>query len=307
MEHATQRFLTFLEIEKGVSAHTLRAYRADITQFRDFLMRTGQCLDSSGLVEITRVDRYAVRSFLSYLYSHRRARATVARKMAALKSFFRFLAVRDMIPSDPVKIMALPRREKKLPTFLTENEAEKLLDQTVEPTSLRQIRNLAMAELLYGTGIRVSELVNLDMGDVDSGARELRVLGKGNKERIVPVTDVAMEILDLYLSARWLYYKNRNRAGESGAVFINLRGSRLTDRSVRRILRRMGVDQGLFKHVHPHQIRHSFATHLLNAGADLRAIQELLGHASLATTQKYTHVSLERLLRIYHDKHPKAK
>ncbi len=307
MELAIQRFLTFLEVEKGASPHTVRAYKSDILAIEAFLKRTCQCIDEHGLVSENLIDRYAVRSFLSYLHTHKLARSTIERKMASLKTFFQFLASRKMINANPVKYMALPRKEKRLPTFLTETEADLLLDQVLDKNSLRDLRNLALAEMLYGTGIRVSELVSLDLEDIDSEAREIRVLGKGDKERIVPVTEAALEILDLYLAARSVYYKRTFCPGGSGPVFINLRGSRLSDRSVRRILRQMGVDQGLFKHVHPHQIRHSFATHLLNSGADLRAIQELLGHASLATTQKYTHVSLERLLRIYYDKHPKAK
>ncbi|MCD4655391.1 tyrosine-type recombinase/integrase, partial [bacterium] len=172
---------------------------------------------------------------------------------------------------------------------------------------LKALRNFAIAELLYATGIRVSELTDLNIVDLDFNQMELRVMGKGRKERILPVTIPAMDRMKSYLQQKRQTFTNGVQPEDSNPLFINLRGTRLTTRSVHRIMREMGLDAGLNKRVHPHELRHSFATHLLDSGADLRAIQELLGHKNLTTTQKYTHISLERLLKIYNDKHPRAK
>lgn len=308
METAIQKFLTYLEVERGASYNTIRAYRKDIDTFHRFLQRTGQGTNKGKMVVPKKIDQYAVRSFLGYLHSRKQAKSSVERSQACLRSYFRFLKSRNIITHNPVKHLPMPRKKSKLPTFLTVDEADKLLTQKPPKSVLKDLRNMSIAETLYGTGIRVSELVNLDLIDIDSSAGNIQVLGKGDKERIVPITKPALTAIDLYLQARAQSFKISLRMGVgSEPVFINLRGSRLTDRSVRRILKQLGIDQGLFKRVHPHQLRHSFATHLLDSGADLRSIQELLGHSSLSTTQKYTHISLERLLKIYHEKHPKAK
>ncbi|MBN1295989.1 tyrosine-type recombinase/integrase, partial [bacterium] len=200
-----------------------------------------------------------------------------------------------------------PRRHLTLPTYLTIAEANLLLTLPDGSLGIKLLRNFAIAELLYATGIRVSELASMDLNDIDSTGMEIRVLGKGRKERIVPITEPAVDRLNRYLNERRVVRSDNARIGGAGPVFISLRGTRLTTRSIHRILKQLGYDAGLTKRVHPHELRHSFATHLLDSGADLRAIQELLGHAHLTTTQKYTHVSLERLLKIYNDKHPRAK
>ncbi|MBN1357059.1 tyrosine recombinase XerC [bacterium] len=307
METAIQRFMTYLEVERGASPHTLRSYRQDIETFNRFLHKTSQGQDSKGRVKPSEIDRYAVRSFLGYLHTQNYSRASMERKLAAIRAFFRFLKTRKLIRQNPVKYIPLPRKDRKLPTFLTVNEADTLLNAYPSPNLLRDLRDLAIAETLYGTGIRVSELVNMDVGDLDPGSEEIRVLGKGGKERILPATQTAITAIETYLQARRNLKSGKSQPGDSNPLFTNLRGTRISDRSVRRILHRMGLDRGLLKRVHPHQLRHSYATHLLDSGADLRAIQELLGHTSLSTTQKYTHISLERLLKIYNEKHPKAK
>ncbi|MBN1550164.1 tyrosine recombinase XerC, partial [bacterium] len=305
IERAIQRFLTYLDLEQNASDNTLRAYNRDIEEFSFFMRRTGQGLDSAGDVSIETIDRTAVRAFLGYLHFQKKARSTIERKLAALRSFFHYLKQTGLLSENPVKHILMPRKQRKLPVFLTIDETERLLESPQPINELKLVRNLAIAEMLYGTGVRVSELVGLNLSDVDFEMEEIRVLGKGGKERLIPVTKPALGILRKYLE---ILRSSVRVASEQGAhpLFVNLKGGRLTDRSVRRILKSLGIDQGLKKNIHPHQLRHSYATHLLDSGADLRAIQELLGHAGLATTQKYTHVSLERLLKIYYDKHPKA-
>ena len=299
MDKGLNQFLTYLKIERNVSPHTLRAYESDIEEFMAFLERTGQ--------DPSEPTRNAVGSFVSFLHTHRKARTTIERKISSLRSFFRFLKTRNMISHNPAAGIPLPRKQRKLPGFLTVGEAKKLLEESVKEENLKTLRNLAMAELMYGTGIRVGELTNLAMKDIDLSEMEVRVSGKGNKERIVPMTRHAAERIEKYLRQRRIDLKDNTMIGGLDPLFINLRGTRLTARSVHRIMRSMGRDANLGKRVHPHELRHSFATHLLDSGADLRAIQELLGHANLTTTQKYTHISLEKLLRIYNDKHPRAK
>ncbi len=307
MQLEIQKFLTYLEVERDASPHTLRAYRIDLDEFEAFLNRTGLAQNEPGTVQAGKIDRLAIRAYIGYLHAHRKSRATVERHLSTLKSFFRFLVLRHLIDSNPATRIPLPRKEKRLPEFLTTTEAEALLDSSRDNLDFKSIRDMAIAELLYGTGLRVSEAAGLNLDDIDPFSDEIHVIGKGNKERIVPMTPVVREALDVYLRERGVKTGTFLRFGAAGPVFINHRGTRLTDRSMRRSLKKLAITHKLLKHVHPHQLRHSFATHLLDAGADLRAIQELLGHSSLATTQKYTHVSLERLLKVYHAKHPKAR
>lgn len=307
MELAIQKFLTFLEVERDASLHTLRAYQADLRIFQTFLHQTGQSADESGDVKVERIDRFAIRAFAGYLHSHRKSRATVERRLSTLKSFFRFLKNHNIIEANPALRIPLPKKSKRLPGFLTREEAEQLLDSGKHEIDFKDIRDLAIAELLYGSGIRISEAASLNLNDIDPLSNEIRVIGKGNKERIVPMTPVIREALDAYFQSCGQFTGKYPRFGSPGPLFINQRGTRLTDRSMRRSLKNLAITHKLLKHVHPHQLRHSFATHLLDGGADLRSIQELLGHSSLATTQKYTHVSLERLLKVYNEKHPKAR
>jgi len=307
MKKEIQRFLTHLEIERDASENTLRAYEQDIRELSDFLSRTGQFVLEDKDVDATSIDRHAIQSFLSYLHSHRKSRTTIERKIAAIRSFFKFLKSRKVIIVNPTRSIPLPKKQRKLPTYLTKNEAEQLLNLPETAIGLKTLRNFAIAELFYATGIRVSELTALNLDDLDPDQMELQVLGKGRKERIVPVTAPALKRIKSYLEQRRQILKDGARLGTAGPLFINLRGKRITARSVHRIMKEMGLNAGLNKRVHPHELRHSFATHLLDSGADLRAIQELLGHKNLTTTQKYTHISLERLKKIYNDKHPRAK
>jgi integrase/recombinase XerC len=302
MENELNQFLMYLEMERNVSPHTLRAYESDLREFLAFLTRTGQ--QATGTPEHA---RNGVRSFLGYLHAHRKSRTTIERKISSIRSFFRFLKSRKYITHNPATGIPLPRKQRKLPGFLTVKEVKQLLDDMAADGDLKTLRNLAMAELMYGTGMRVGELVTLDLKDVDISEMEVRLTGKGGKERIVPMTRPAVDRIEAYLLQRRIELNDAAHTGGDGPLFVNVRGTRITTRSVHRIMKGMGCDAGLSKRVHPHELRHSFATHLLDSGADLRAIQELLGHANLTTTQKYTHISLEKLLRIYNDKHPRAK
>ena len=304
MDKEIRRFRLYLEVERGASPHTLRAYEGDLLELRNFLLKTGLALDSSNQVDVTQIDRFAIRTFLGNLRCRKLSRATIERKLSTLRKFFQYLKQQQIVRTNPAKLLPLPRKERKLPTFLTVNEANKLLKLATHNSDFKALRNFAIAETLYGGGLRVSELVALNVFDLEHGQQELRVLGKGGRERIIPITRTALTLINRYLAVRKNEFNHTIQ--NSDPLFINVRGFRITDRSVRRILKQMGIDQHLIKHVFPHQLRHSFATHLLDSGADLRSIQELLGHASLVTTQKYTHVSLERLMKIYHGKHPKA-
>jgi integrase/recombinase XerC len=294
MKRALQAFLRHLSAERNLSAHTLRAYRQDIEQFvahaRDELGRDGRPADA---------DHLMIRSFLARLHQAGLARASAARKLAALRTFFRYLCREGVLKKNPARLLQSPRTERRIPEHLEEAEIDRFLAPPEERDA--DLRSMAILELLYATGIRCSELVGLDVDDVDMGARMVRVLGKGEKERIVPFGSVAQRALRAYLEAR------RSALPRAPALFTNHRGGRLTDRSVRAMVRRRLAAVAIAKHVSPHTFRHSFATHLLERGADLRSIQELLGHASLSTTQRYTHVNTRKLLEVYRNAHPRAK
>lgn len=281
-------FLEYLADERGASPHTLRNYGADLDEFTKFLRR-----ERSSLVT---ADARLVRAYLAWLHQRRLAKATIARRLASVRSCFRFLARRGVIGQNPARQVRSPRQSRRLPSFLPKDESKELLDRPPEASEAAR-RDHALLEVLYATGIRVGECCGLDCGDVDRSHRTVRVLGKGDKERVVPVGDTALAALDDYLSVR-------GRA--SGPLFTNHRGGRLTPRSVRRIVRRETRRSGLDRRVTPHTLRHTFATHMLGEGADLRLIQELLGHSRLSTTQRYTQVSPEHLMKVYDAAHPRA-
>ena len=281
-------FLEYLADERGASPHTLRNYGADLDEFTKFLRR-----ERSSLVT---ADARLVRAYLAWLHQRRLAKATIARRLASVRSCFRFLARRGVIEQNPARQVRSPRQSRRLPSFLPKDESKELLDRPPEASEAAR-RDHALLEVLYATGIRVGECCGLDCDDVDRSHRTVRVLGKGDKERVVPVGDTALAALDDYLSLR-------GRA--SGPLFTNHRGGRLTPRSVRRIVRREARRSGLDRRVTPHTLRHTFATHMLGEGADLRLIQELLGHSRLSTTQRYTQVSPEHLMKVYDAAHPRA-
>jgi integrase/recombinase XerC len=277
------------------SDHTLLAYHNDVNQFIDFSARE-LSVDPENL-PIEAIDIYIVRSFLGQLTDEGMERKTMARKLSAMRSFFKFLCREGVLQKNPVQRIATPKLGRKLPHFLYLEQVEKLL-QTPDCTTLLGARDQVILELLYGSGLRVSELAGLNRRDIDSESSLLRVRGKGNKERIVPLTQYSIDAIKAYL---------QRREDKQEALLLNYQGSRLSTRSIRRILEKLALEAGLSEHLHPHMLRHSFATHLLDGGADLRSVQELLGHAKLSSTQIYTHLTRERLLEVYDQSHPRAK
>jgi integrase/recombinase XerC len=289
-------FLQYLAGERGASAHTLRGYATDLAEFRRFLR-------SARVGDWANVDARSLRAYLAWLHGRGLARTSIARKLAAVRSCFRFLTRRGVLPANPARHVRTPRLGRRLPSFLPKDESKDLLDAGFEDTDTGR-RDRALLELLYACGLRVAECCGLDLEDVDRRHGTVRVLGKGNRERMVPVGDEALAALDRYLEGR--VASPGGRKGAAGPLFRNPRGQRLTTRSVHRIVGRRARAAGIARRVTPHTLRHTFATHLLGEGADLRVIQELLGHRRLSTTQRYTHVSPEHLMKVYDAAHPRA-
>jgi len=252
-------------------------------------------LTPAGQVKIEKVDRLAIRRYLSFLHRKNR-KSSIARKVSTLRSFYKYLVREQIALSNPAKNVATPKAEKPLPTALTVDEAFRLMES---PKEKEQLRDRAILELLYSSGLRVSELVGLDGNRLDQELGIVKVMGKGRKERIVPVGKKAMEALKTYL-------EDRGHVEANAPIFVNTRGGRLTSRSVGRLVKKYTQHSGVFRKISPHSLRHTFATHLLDAGADIREIQEMLGHASLSTTQRYTHISLGKLMEVYDKAHPRS-
>ena len=287
--------------QRSLSAHTHSNYKRDLNRFDTFL-------DERGVV-LAQIDHILIRDFLNTLYLADLGKSSVARTLSALRTFFKFLVRRQYLERNPAQLVSSPRLGKRLPSKLSEAEVKQIIEVTGEP-DLKHLRDRAILELLYASGLRVSELVGLNDLDVDLDERLVRVLGKGSKERIVPFGSYAADAIRTYdseLLRRLPGGKIVRDKGGNRPFFVNLRGSRLTVRSVQRLIERYRVHLGSGRKVTPHTLRHSFATHLLESGADLRSIQELLGHSSLSTTQRYTNVSLEHLKAEYSKAHPKAK
>lgn len=302
MNEVIQAFSNYLTNERNASPHTLRNYLSDLAQLQAFLLARELCLDSNGAVDVGKIDIHVVRAFLASLTKDRK-KSSIGRKVAALKGFFRFLLSTKRIEKDPLLLIQSPKQEKPLPTFLSVDDAFQLLDGIKIESGL-DVRDLAVLEVFYSTGIRVSELVGLNWADIDIQLGIVRVVGKGSKERIVPIGKVALDALEQYSHEqrkRWNFL-----CKGATAVFLNNRGKRITTRSVARIVEKHLKLAGIPIKMGPHGLRHSFATHLLNSGADLRVIQELLGHASLSTTQRYTHLNLDQLTAVYDKAHPRA-
>lgn len=296
MQAEIELYMHHLRAERHVSPHTLRSYRSDLQELRLFLQ------GEKGASREVKVGRIWVDNLRAYAAAKLRTsrRSTVSRKVAAIRGFFSFLAAARTIRRDPAAQLVAPKIEKRLPVFLPIDDMERLLNGLPQGEVWAE-RDRAILETLYSSGLRVSELVGLDWSNVDIENECVRVLGKGRKERIVPIGEIALDSLRAY----------RRQLGDAGieraAVFVNRRGGRLTARSVARFVKRYALASGTPVSASPHSLRHSFATHLLNQGADLRSIQELLGHSSLSTTQRYTHVNLDHLMKAYDDAHPRAK
>lgn len=290
MNDPLSAFLRYLSLEKAASSHTLRSYRTDLVDFQRFLAESGD-------PALAAVGPRVVRAWLAHLHGRRLDPASIARKLAAVRSWFRFLVRRDVLPSNPAREVRGPRLPRKLVVFLPIDESEALMEGRGLGGPGRD-RALAVLELLYASGLRVSELAALDLDDLDRAERTVRVLGKGRKERVVPFGRKAARALETYLG---------RRAADRGPVFTNRRGGRLSVRSLHTIVRRGAAAAGLTRRVSPHTLRHTFATHLLDGGADLRVVQELLGHATPATTQIYTHVTQTAARRVYQAAHPRSR
>jgi len=328
-------FLASLSVEKSASQHTLRSYRLDLAQFYAWLASgdaavpvvggrsTGRTrkhgfaaelgpVQPVGVDQLRAVTHLTIRAYLAFLQRQGFSRRTIARKLSCLRSFFKYLMRSNLVPSNPVAGVHTPKLERRLPVFLDEEEIGGLLSQPDTSTPLG-LRDRALLELLYGTGLRVGELVSLNRGDIDYSDGWVVVRGKGRKERAVPVGSEALQALGRYLAEGWPVLRARAPAEEQSLpeaqqpLFLNKLGGRLSDRSVRRLLDRYASQLALGRHISPHKIRHTFATHLLNHGADLRAVQEMLGHASLSTTQIYTHVTTRRLRSEYLRAHPRQR
>ena len=291
-----KRFKDYLTTERNLSMRTVTAYMRDLNELAIFLNQHGVGLDNND--DIATIDVILLRQFLANLHKDNK-RTSIARKLSSVRVFFRFAVREGAIAASPADALSTPKREQFLPKVLSVDQMSALLDQPGSGNRVLLLRDLALFELIYSCGLRVSETVGLDIDSFDFANAEVRVLGKGNKERILPVGQAALKALNSYLQERG--------RGDVGAVFLNHRGSRLTVRSVQRGLKQRLRQLGLPADVTPHALRHSFATHLLDAGADLRAIQELLGHASLSTTQRYTQVSFAHLTKVYDQAHPRSR
>jgi integrase/recombinase XerC len=303
-------FIESLSSEKAYSENTCRAYLHDMEEFSAFVsekrLQGGHPNEAEGKVSACRVDGLMIREFLGVLHK-KNQKATVARKLSAVRSFFRYLVKHGALQENPVDSILTPKQDKTLPVYLPVDDMFRLLDSITTDTLLG-LRNRAIFETLYSCGLRVSEVAGMNLSNVDFSAGVVRVFGKGNKERIVPIGQKAVEAVRAYrdrLKAETGPKAARGRLEKDGPLFLNKSCGRLTARSIARILDKTALACGIPTPVSPHALRHSFATHLLDAGADLRVVQELLGHKSLSTTQKYTHVSIDRLMETYDKAHPR--
>jgi tyrosine recombinase XerC len=294
MKREISEFLEYLRHERNASVHTIAGYQRDLTQFADYM--------GEKQIPLRKADNIQIRGFMAHLHERKLKKSTLARKLAAVRSFYQFGVKKKWIAENPAKVVAIPKQEKRVPSFLSEEEMASFLEVPT-PGKPLDLRDQAALELLYATGIRVSELVGINLEDVNFGERLVRVRGKGKKERLVPFGRVADDRLSTYLKLRpRLLGEN---IGER-ALFLNYQGGRITSRSVERIVDKYIRLTAVKRKISPHSLRHSFASHLLSRGADLRVIQELLGHESLATTQKYTHLDLGRLMDVYRKSHPRS-
>lgn len=294
-EKAVAGFVTTLQ-QRNASPHTIKAYRTDLAQFADYV----------GPLPWRDIDHVLIRGYLSTLYEHGLSKTSVARALAALRSLYRWLAQEGVVDQNPAALVATPRLPKKLPRVPTIEEVNSVLDSDMPESSAFHERDRAMLELLYGCGIRNSELIGINGDDIRWSNQVILVRGKGRKERYVPFGDSAKAAVEAYLPRRKAVLEHAKRTTER-ALLVSLRGSRLTTRSVGRIVKQIAVARGLSPDVHPHTLRHAFGTHMLEEGADLRAIQEMLGHERLSTTQRYTQLTVRHVMDVYDRTHPHAQ
>jgi len=320
MKAAIEKFLAYLRSVRNASAHTLRNYASDLEQFHTYLTPP-----DSPPVKLADIDHRVIREYLGYLHDQQLQKSSMARKLAALRSFLKFCAREGMVRENAARLVATPKLPKRVPSILSAEEMNEFLDglamvqesrakgrparrvRAAQDSATRLLqRDRAILELLYASGLRVSELTGLNVDDVDRKERMLRVLGKGNKERIIPYGSKAEEALERYWPIRAKLMARVSSGGEARAVFLSHEGRRMGNRSVARVVKKYVLLMNINGDLHPHSLRHAFASHLLADGADLRAIQELLGHSSLSTTQRYTHASIRQLMEVYDKAHPRA-
>lgn len=295
LQSQLDQFIRYVQLEKNFSLHTVREYTSDLEEFFAFL-------HAEGIQKITEVEYIHARLYVTKLYDEQKARTSISRKISSIRSFFRFLNREQNIDDAPFRSLYHPKKEERLPSFFYEEELKELFEKN-EGDEPIQIRNMALLELLYATGMRVSECVSLELTDIDFHYNIVRVMGKGRKERIIPFGQYAHDALIRYIEqVRPILMKKENHQ----KVFVNMRGGELTTRGVRYILSEMIDNASMHTKIYPHMLRHTFATHLLNNGADMRTVQELLGHANLSSTQIYTHVTKEALRKTYMNSHPRA-
>jgi tyrosine recombinase XerC len=294
MQNELNQFLSYLKYEKNASPHTIKSYKTDLNQLAEFLKEKGILLGE--------VDNVLLRGFLARLHERKEMKSTVARKLASVRSFLQFCVKRKWLEDNPAKVVSTPKQERRIPSFLSEEEVANFLELP-HSNKILDLRDKMVLEFLYATGVRVSELVGINLEDISLEERLIRVKGKGKKERLLPFGKKAEESLMKYLRGRSSINKGRI---DQKALFLNYRGQRLAPRSVERIIDKYIRLSALKRKISPHSFRHSFASHLLSRGADLRVIQELLGHESLATTQKYTHLDLAQLVKVYRKSHPRS-
>ena len=296
MQEVFNKYINYLEAERNASPYTVRNYTTDLLHFFQFLK-------AKGVDSLKEVDKHILRDYLSYVMEQGFVKASIARKLSAIRSFYRYLQREEIISTNPVATASSPKLDKRLPSFLTIDEVERLLEAP-DLSKPQGQRDRALMELLYASGLRVSELVSLNLERVNLDNGEIRVRGKGSKERMVLMGKPAIRALNDYLSQGRPRFLGGKR---SSALFLNPDGGRLSERSVESILGKYASIAGIEKRVHPHMLRHTFATHLLDGGADLRVVQELLGHASLSSTQIYTHVTQSQARKVYLSAHPMAR
>ncbi len=297
-----ERFIESLATEKGYSPHTLRAYTGDLTEFIGYLEKAGAAsLNRAEHISAEQVTILSIRGYLAWLHKRAVDRRSVSRKLSTLRSFFRYLKKREMVADNPAESVLTPKTGQKIPAYLSVDDMFRLLD-SISGDTLSALRNRAIFETIYSTGIRVSEAAGLDVTSISADRGVLRVYGKGSKERLVPIGRQAIAAIDRY---RRKLYEEKGLSVKRGPLFLNNNNGRLTTRSMNRILKKLAAACGLTVPLSPHALRHSFATHMLDAGADLRIVQELLGHKSLSTTQKYTHLTMDKLMEVYDRAHPR--
>lgn len=298
MTKAIEAFIQSLRA-RAASEHTIANYQRDLKRFHAFMDSRKTTLES--------IDHLFIRDFLNHLYKQSLTKSSVARVLSCIRTFYKFLVKEKRVSQNPAEAVSSPRLPKRLPVYLSESEIGQIMDGPGHETTLKHLRDRAILELLYASGLRVSELVGLNVSDMDKREGLVRVLGKGRKERIVPFGRFAAEAIETYMAERNRSDKMLLDSQGNFPLFVNLRGSRLTGRSVERLMEHYRIYLKPGRRVTPHTLRHSFATHLLEHGADLRSIQELLGHSNLSTTQRYTHVTVQHLKREYDKAHPKAR